>query len=613
MPPASGVMVLLRLGAAGISTKDTMVSRESDPVKRQINDTPQQQGISGPMLVLLVTTLLGVLIVANAFVLDAILGEFRLLWLALMLLLELGIIFAAPLLRPGLRPTVRWHPLEIVGMAVVGAVFFAHALHLAPSDLMPTSFSVDAPHQHLLVNYIYQTESFPDDIGYLYIYDDYPIAASAWAAFSARVLGVLPARTMFPLVALLVAAQVMVVYGVSVELLPRRPSSHAIATLAALAVFLPYRYTLGAFTDSFFSNMIVGNLLVLLTMWVITVREKLHPAFTFGVALLLVFGCLNSYPAWLPFVLVPALASILLDRRMTMRQRLATASLMAGMAALLTIVAVLDQWDFITWFAPVRDRRLLPGWESLGGLFLLPVFGGIWIVVRKWKQMLGFALFLALDLALVAALYAVALLDKLALYIPDKTFYFNVFVLAVLIALSLNWLWERLVQAVTKRLLKGSMPSQAETSSSGSSVASSSHALGSRNSLIVGVAMLAICLSAITLLNRQYPAQSRYPITLDEYRIGYQLAEETPDAQMAFLVRNNITFYWIYGSLLNRTHDLEAQRKLWQAEMPSYDDWIQDSASPSWAVVSDLNKIPQDGPWREVIRSGNSAVIEKGQ
>ena len=588
-----------------------MILGESGPAPRRINDTGQRQHISGPMLVLLATTLTGLLVVANGFLLDAILGRFRLLWLVALLLVELGAVTAALWLRPRLRPAIRWQPLEILGILVVGAVFLAHALLRGPSDLMPVSFSVDAPHQHLLVNYIYQNGSFPDDVGYLYIYDDYPVTPSAWAAFGARVLGVLPGRTMSPLTALLVAAQLVLVYGISVELLPRRPVSHVIATLAALASLLPYQYTLGAFTESFFSNMIVGNLLVMLTMWVTVVRQRLHPAFTFGVVSLLVFGCLNSYPAWLPFVLVPGLASILLDRRMHKHRRLGTAGLMAGIAALLTLMAVLDQWDFITWFAPVRDRRLLPGWESLGGLFLLPVLGGLWILLREFRRLPGLALFLAIDLALVAALYTVALLDKLALYIPDKTFYFNVFVLAVLIALCLNWIWEQLVRVTTHRTRQRPVASQGEPHSLGSPIAGSQRRESPWNTLIAGVAIVAVCVSALLLINRHHPAQSAYPITLDEYRVGYQLAAANPDAQVTFLVRNNMTFYWLYGSLLNRTDDLEEQRKRWQAEVPSYEDWIQDSASPAWAMVSNLNDIPQDGLWREVIRSGDCAVIEK--
>jgi hypothetical protein len=588
-----------------------MISREPEQVPQPIESERVQQSVTGPMLVLVAATLLGVLAVADAFVLDAIFGEFPRFWLGLILVLELGLVAAAFALRPDLRPHVRWSPLEIVGTVMVGAAFLAHALYLAPSDLMPTSFSVDCPHQHLLVNYIYQTDSFPDDVSYLYIYDDYPVAASAWAAFGARLLGVLPARTMYPLAALMVAAQVMLVYGICIELLPRRPSSHAIAAMAALSVFLPYQYSVGAFTEWFFSNMILGDLLVVLTLWLITVREKLHPAVSFVALLLLAFGCLNSYPAWAPFVLVPGLASIVLDRRMTIRRRLATAGLLAVLVAALTLIAVLDQWDFITWFAPVRDRRLLPGWESLGGLFLIPVLGGVWIAARAWKRVLGFALFLVVDLALVAALYAVALLDKLALYIPDKTFYFNVFVLAVLAALSLNWLWERLLRSIAGRARKPAAPAQAAAQPGKRSTAGSPRRPGWQKSLIVALGLVAICVAVVAVVNWRHPAQSFYPITLDEYRVGYDLAEQMPDAEVAFLVRSHATFYWIYGSLLNRTHDVERQSQLWQADPPTYDGWIADPTSPSIAIVSDLTSIPQDGQWRPIIRSGNSAAIER--
>jgi hypothetical protein len=223
--------------------------------------------------------------------------------------------------------------------------------------------------------------------------------------------------------------------------------------------------------------------------------------------------------------------------------------------------------------------------------------------------MRGFALFLVVDLALVAALYAVALLDKLALYIPDKTFYFNVFVLAVLAALSLSWLWERLLRTI--RIRKPAAPAQATAQPTGQSTAGSRRRPGWQKPLIVALGLVAICIAAVAVVNWQHPAQSIYPISLDEYRVGYELAKQMPDVEVAFLVRSHATFYWIYGSLLNRTYDVERRSQLWQADPPTYDGWMADPTSPSIAIVTDLTSIPQDGQWRPIIRSGNSAAIEK--
>jgi hypothetical protein len=498
-----------------------------------------------------------------------------------MLFLEVLLIGGVLLLRPDLRPAVRWDPLEMLGMAVVGGAFLAHAIHLAPADLMPVSFSVDCSHQHLLVNYIYQHDRFPEGVDYLYIYDDYPVAPSALAAFSARLLGLLPAQTMYPLAALLVAAQVMLVYGLGVELLPRRPASYVLATVAALAIFFAYPYSVQVFAERFYSNMMMGDLMVLLALWVVIVRERVHPVFAAGVVVGLVLGCLNSYPAWLPFVIVPALASVMLDRRMTLRQRLAMAGMVGGITALLAIAAVTDQWEFITWFVPVRDRRLLPGWASLGGVFLLLVVAGLWALSRNWRRWFGFALFLVVDLVLVVVLYGVALLDKLALYIPDKTFYFDIFIFAVLVALGLNWLWERLVRT------------------------------RSGHCWVAGLLILVAGLTAVLIVNWRFPKPASYPITLDEYRVAYQVSQESPDAELTYLVRNPTTFYWIYGCILNQTHTVEAERERWQSAPPTYESWIGDTTAPHRAIVSDLTRLPQDGPWREILRAGNSGLIEK--
>ena len=541
----------------------------------------QQRSVSGAMLLLLGTVLLGILTVGNAFVLDAVIGQFRLVWLAVMACFEVASIAAAMILWPNLRPAVRWHWPEMVGMLVVGGAFLAHALYLAPSDLMPISFSVDCSHQHLLVNYIYEHNRFPDGVHYLYIYDDYPVGPSALAALLARLLAVLPVQTMVPLAALFVAAQAMVVYGVSAESLPRRPSSHILAVLAALVVFLAYPFSVNVFTERFYSNMMMGDLTVLLALWVTVVRERLHPVWTAGLTVCLIFGCLNSYPAWLPFTATPLVVSTLLDRRISVRKRWLLVGTELIVTAILTVVTVIDQWDFITWFAPSRGRRLIPDWQSLGGIALIFLGWGTWTLVRTWKRHRGLALFIVTDTVLVIALYGMAILDRLTLYIPDKTFYFNVFLFSVPIALGLSQIWERLAPASRIK------------------------------DWVSCIVMATLGLVVVAGVNSRFHPPSEYPITLDEYRVAYRTAKEMPDAELVYLVRNNATFYWAYGCILNHTQDLAVQSERWQASPPTYEGWMQDVAAPSRAIVSDLRTLPQDGRWRIIIRSGNSGVIGK--
>ena len=553
----------------------------TDPQRCHLVDTTsKQRSVSGAVLLLLTTTLLGILTVGNAFVLDVVIGQFRLAWLAVMLCFEAMSIAVALILWPGLRPVVRWQWLEIVGMIVVGGAFLAHAIHLAPADLMPVSPSVDCSHQHLLVNYIYQHNRFPDGVNYLYIYDDYPVAPSALAALLAHLVGVLPAQTMYPLAALFVTTQVMLAYGTSIELLPRHSSNYVLAMLATLMIFLVYPYSVHVFAERLYSNMVMGNLIVLFALWATAVRERLHPVLIAGVTIHLVFGCLNSYPAWSPFVAAPLFMSALLDRRMSVPKRWALVGIMLIITMVLTVIAVVDQWNFITWFAPSRARQLTPDWQSLGGVFLILVGWGIWTLIRTWKQHFGLTLFLIIDAILVMTLYGVAVMDKLTLYIPDKTFYFNVFLFTVLAALGLNRAWEKLAPTIKPK------------------------------NWVSCAMMIVLALAVVAGVNFWFPRPTVYPITLDEYRVAYQVAQEMPDVELTYLVRTNTTFYWIYGCILNHTHDLTMQSEQWQANVPTYESWIQDAAAPSRAIVSDLTTLPQDGHWRVVIRSGNSGMIE---
>ncbi|MFX1411392.1 MAG: hypothetical protein ACFFA6_13660 [Promethearchaeota archaeon] len=541
----------------------------------------RSRSVSGVVLILLGVVLLSILAVGNALVLDALLGQFHLTWLAVMLGVEVVCIAGVLIRWPELRPTVRWRWLEVMGMIAVGGAFLIHAVYLAPSDLMPVSFSVDCSHQHLLVNYIYQNNGFPDNVDYLYIYDDYPVGPSALTAFLAHLTGVLPAQTMYLLAALFVTTQVMLAYGISFELLPRYPASYVLAALATLMIFLVYPYSVQVFAGSFYSNMIMGDLIVVLALWATAVRERLHPLLTTGITLILVLGCLNSYPAWLPFVVVPLVMSILLDQRMSVRRRAIIAGAVLILTVILAVVAIIDQWDFIAWFAPSRDRRLTPDWQSLGGIFLLFVGWGFWTLLRTWKQYFGLTLFLITNAALVVTLYGVAIMDMLTLYIPDKTFYFNVFLFTVLAALGLERAWSGFARA---RGLRG---------------------------WIACVTMIVLAVAVAIGANAWFPPPNAYPITLDEYRVAYQTSQEMPDVTLTYLVDTNATFYWIYGCILNHTHDLVARNKQWQDNRPTYESWIQDAAAPGRAIVSDLTALPQDGRWRVIIQSGNSGVIEK--
>lgn len=570
------------LRICGRATRALGPLKMDDPQERYQETASGRATVSGAVLLLLSTALAGILVVANAFVLDVVVGESRLTWHAVMLSLEAASIAGALVCWPSLRPAARWDWLEIIGMLAVGGVFLGHITHLAPADWMPISFSVDCSHQHLLVNYIYSHHGLPDGVDYLYIYDDYPVGPSVLAAFLAHLFGVLPAQTMHPLAALFVAVQVMLAYGISVELLPRCPSSYVLAAFAAWMAFLVYPYTVQVFARYFYSNMMMGDLMVLLALWITTVRERLSPALMASLTICLVFGCLNSYPAWLPFVAAPLIASVMFDRRTPVAKRGVLAAIVVTVMLILTIITLVDQWDFITWFAPSRDRRLTPSWQSLGGAFVILVGWGVWTLARNWRQYSGLVLFLVIDALLVAALYSVAFLDKLTLYIPDKTFYFNVFLLTVLVALGLRQVWQRFVSLKLAKRWQAC------------------------------VVVIALGLVVLVGVNSWFPPSAVYPITLDEYRVAYQLAQEMPDAELTYLVRDQATFYWIYGCILNHTHDLMARHEQWQANVPTYDNWIHNDEAPSRAVVSDLTMLPQeDGRWHVIIRSGNSGVIEK--
>jgi len=537
--------------------------------------------VSGGVLVLLIASALGILTVGNAFALNVALGVFRLEWLAATLGVESLVFAAIVIVRPGICPAIRWDWLEILGMVVVGFVFVCHAVYIAPADLMPVSSSVDCSHQHLLVNFIYEHLGFPENVDYLYIYNDYPVGPSTWAALLARGLGLLPVQTMYPLAVLLVAIQVMVAYGTSVELLPRTPVSYVLAALASWTVFLVPSYTVDVFASRFYSNMITGDMIVLFVLWATVVAGRMRPELTTALGVLLVIGCLQSYPAWLPFCATPIIVHLLLDRRLPRARRWLLGGILVGATAMFAIIAVIDQWDFITWFAPSRGRRLIPGWHSVGGLLLVVVLVGVWAFFRDRDKNIGFKFFAMADAAIVLFLYAAAGLDLLTLYIPDKTFYFNVYLFVILVALGISFVWNRVFLARVYR------------------------------KWALALVLLGLALLVAQGANSGLARVTVYPITLDEYKVAYRVAREDPSTEMTYLVRTSATFYWMYGCILNHTHDLTAKQEQWIANTPTYGTWIGDGTAPHSAIVSDMSQLPCDGRWRPVALSGNSGLIEK--
>ncbi|NLE43618.1 MAG: hypothetical protein GX620_02755 [Chloroflexi bacterium] len=515
--------------------------------------------------------------VANAYVLNAVFGRFDLLLVTILLALECAGVAVVLMCKPAWRPVVRWSSLEVVGGLAVGVVFLLHVFSLAPVGMMPVSHSVDCAHQHLLVDFIYRHSSFPEDAGYLYIYDDYPVGPSALAAFLAHLGGIFPVQTMYPIAGLLVAAQVVLVHGVISELLPQSVLSSLVAVLAALGVFLPYSYSVRAFTEHFYSNMLMGNLIVLLALWAVVVFNRIPGVWRVALTLGLTVGCLQSYPAWLPFVVTPLIASLLWDQRTTRSRRFALVGGIIVLVGVFTAVAVLDQWEFITWFAPSRDRRLIPGWSSLGGILLIPALVGMVVLCRFQRQYRGLFWFVLIDASIVIALYGLAWVDWLTLYIPDKTFYFNAFLLLTLAGLGIG------------RLLDGRRVKR----------------------WISQVAIFIVSLSTIVAVNHRHSPPDRYPITLDEYRVAYQAARETPEEEFAYLVRESMTFYWIYGCILNHTHDLAERRDEWIAAKPTVEQWMNDSAGPRRAIVSEISALPADGRWRALATSGDAGIVER--
>lgn len=372
------------------------------------------------------------------------------------------LLVAALLLTPLLIAARPWRIVVRPSDAVLALVVIVVGWRvLAPAwpALLPPGDGPDAAHHAALARFLLDRRRLPthDDAPLLIEMADYPPGFALLSALAADLIGLPPARVVYPLAALAVLLSVL---GVAVLAATTAARAAPVAAGAALLALLVPEYTLGIVADEQYYPQALAQALIVAATY-LTTQQVLHPAPARLAALALVLLALAwSYTSWLPVALL-AVGLGLLAQHGAWWRRL-TVALLTLLPALLGAV-LLVQGRLATGRAvllhegsTIRTPLLILG-LTLPVLALLGVLRGG--QRTRWPG-------LALLLAAGAQLVALAWLWQRAL-IAGYIYYKGYYLLALLLPLPIGWLladlvaWRRagtrtgLVQAAALTALTG--------------------------------------------------------------------------------------------------------------------------------------------------------------
>lgn len=560
----------------GQKVLEYFVGRDSELKPRVVEFSTSQALVTFIFLTLFFTLL-------NGYVLNLVGGYQANAWVVLVaLLFEMaGILVFAPRWI-----SIAWNSVELAGSLVTFFGIWVYFVSAALPTLLPPTQSVDAVRH-------YQQAMFSYERGTLVSW--YPAANAFLVAMFSRWLGTTSLTLLHPMVSAFVALAATTVYGVTCQLLPRRPLFRVAALVAPALLFIPWSYFAGIIDwEQYYAAQVLAQFFVLAALWYTTsYAQQSH-----WVLLALFGGALLSTVAAYPYLVALPLAVFVL----ILLARLARGGIWArqnrpvlvafGLFLLLLLLAALAlQQGGILELKTFRIGTeqgvgeggvTNPSLENLGGpLYLLLALVGVGIAWRAGSAGRTLVVFVCAWLLQLGALFAFQSILPISGYRIDKTFYILVFPLAILAALAPAHLighWEQRV------------------------------ALG-RARLAAAFALVLFVLGAGIVLGR--PPRPYSPLESSELETAFWVKAHLNTYEVNVLDAQTTRAYWLAFGLWGETLPNE-----WFQWIPAgtklgpktYSEWLNDSSWGNFLFVRDMNQLPGT-PANVVHREGPSAIL----
>ncbi|HEX2912928.1 MAG TPA: hypothetical protein VH186_19130 [Chloroflexia bacterium] len=518
-------------------------------------------------------------------------------WLVLPLTLALAAVYAWHFVRLGRYRSIEAEFGEFAFFVVITCAFLIYALWLGRPDQLPVGTSVDAVHQYGLAQYINESGRLPIHATELQanLQDGlaYPPAFVTLAALFSQLSGIELIYALYPLTALLAALSTSLTFALASLILRERPWRLPLAGLAAGLTLLPYGYTFGSFTFQNYLAQILGQTLLLLSLYLLLIWRQHGSDSDLSLLAITLGALLLAYPTWCLVSLAAFGITALWWPQRSWRwrwQRLVALLLPLGLLALLFL----------------KDRLGTGlGTISNEGDVLLPNLARYsWPVVIAALLGLEMAFFVSGVIPRIVALFSVMLaleglglwalkllFDQGSYYALYKLFYPATFLIALLAVIGLD----ALLYGLTRLKLFYRFA-------------------GGNNFLItiLGAPLLfGICFSATWLGHPE--AERPYPvITRDTYRVAEWMKANLKigEYSVAYNLPAGTPAYWLQIGIFKQPQGVHA-KDLLLGQPANFEDWLYSPDAPPYFVTANLPALKLDARSKVLYQSGNAAVLTR--
>ena len=279
---------------------------------------------------------------------------------------------------------------SIIYCLVIFAIVFIYSLHNSPAFL-PISYSVDAVHHYVLMDYLYIHESLPNLNNSYYMQEmvQYPYGPSLFTVYISKIFRIELVETMQILAFVVAGLLAVLAYLVSKELLIEYdlPTGYEeiLSLVSPFMLFSVPIYFFGQYlNDSFYYSMIFGELLVIGTLFTLLKIEtsghsKNNEKTWLNFYFILCLGIIYTYSL---FLIIPLLAAAIwlsfnsnIRKLLNFKHIFIYTVLLAG----LFIIYSLERFNIGKAILQNEGSAVVPYISNFNPLFIILVISGIFL------------------------------------------------------------------------------------------------------------------------------------------------------------------------------------------------------------------------------------------
>lgn len=481
------------------------------------------------------------------------------------------------------------------------SIVFIYSFSHSP-DFMPVSFSVDAVHHYVLMDYFYDHESLPD-LSYSYYMQEmvqYPYGPSLFTVYFSKIFGIELVKVMQILVFAAAGLLAVLVYLIGGELLHEydipAKSKDIISIAGPFMLFSIPKYFIGQYLESFYYSMVFGSVLVLGTLLAFQKIERKEYAWI-NLYFILSLGIIFTYPL---FIIIPVFAAAIWLFFKSNNRKLLGNKLIFTYLILLSGVFILYSLERINIGKAIllnEGYTLVPDISNFNPIFIILVISGIILygIENEEEGVKRIAIIYIVILFLEP--YFFLFINKFGLiakYFAYKTMYLQVLIMSPFICIPIAYLIKHIdnYNFINKKRFS--------------------------DICLFGTLFIITLFSLYTLAAYQVNSQPILTINdikLSKYTANYRFENNMADGNIT-IIAPNLASYWIGNGFLHMEKEYAIQKFLTNKKMGTIEEWMNNTKS-SYLLTRieyiNINYFKNNVNFKFLIehREGNTVLLKK--